>query len=84
MHPCQRSDDLQMAQLFGADIHEQILHARIFGVYALDRILHRGSQFAVRAAKLLQQHVAETGVRLAHVDRVHKFLDVMIHLMISH
>ena len=35
--------------------------ARIVAVQALDGILHRSGEFAVGAAKLLEQHVAERG-----------------------
>ena len=60
MHAGERADDLQMTQLFGADIHQQIFALRVIAVQALNGILHGGSKFAVGAAELLQQHVAES------------------------
>ena len=76
-------DDFEMAQFLGADIHQQIFAVRIFAVQALDRILHGGGEFAIRAAELLKQHVAETRIGLVDADRVHKFLDVVIHGSLS-
>ena len=64
MHPRQRADDLKVAQLFRSDVHQQIFSFRIVAVQALDGILHRGGEFAVCAAELLQQHVAEARIRL--------------------
>ena len=42
-------------------------------------VLHRRGQFAVGAAELLQQHVAEARVGLVDADGVHQLLDVVIH-----
>ena len=61
MHAGQRADDLQVAQLLGADVHQQVFARRIVAVESLDRVLHRGGELAVGAAELLQQHVAESG-----------------------
>jgi hypothetical protein len=80
MHSRQSADDLQMAQFFCSNIHQKILADHIFAVDALDGILHGRGKFSVSAAELLQEHVAETGIRLVHVNRVHEFFDVMIHV----
>ena len=40
MQACQAADDLKMAELFGADIHQKILAVWIFAVESLNRILH--------------------------------------------
>ena len=79
MQSRQRADDLQMAQFLGADIHQQIFAIGIFAIDALDGVLHGGRQFAVGAAELLQQHIAEHWIGLIDVDRVHEFLDVVVH-----
>ena len=80
MHAGQCPDDFQMAQLFGADIHQHVFAVRILAVQALNRILHGGRELAVGAAELLQKHVAEARIRLVDANRVHEFLDVVIHL----
>ena len=79
MHAGKGADDFEMAQFLGADVHQEIFAVRIFAIEALNGILHGGRQFAVGAAELLQQHVAETRVRLVDADGVHELLDVMIH-----
>ena len=45
----------------------------------LNRILHGCGKFSVSASELFQQHVAQTRIRLVHVNRVHEFFDVMVH-----
>ena len=79
MHAGQRTDDFQVAEFLGANIHQQILAPGIVAIEALDGVLHRGREFAVRAAELLKQHVAEARIWLVDPDRVHEFLNVMIH-----
>lgn len=36
MQSCERTDDLEMAQFFGADVHEEILALGILTVQPLD------------------------------------------------
>ena len=79
MHAGQRSDDLQVAQLLGADVHQQILAGGVLAIDALDRILHGGGELAVGAAELLQSMLPKRGIRLVDADGVHELLDVMIH-----
>ncbi len=79
MHPRERADDLEMAQFFGADIHQEILSVRIVAVETLDGILHGSGQLAIGAAELFEQHVAEAGVRLVHANGEHQFLHMVIH-----
>ena len=62
MQPRQRADDFQVAELLGADVHEQILALGIFAVQPLNRVLHGSRQLAVGAAELLQQHISKTRV----------------------
>jgi hypothetical protein len=73
------ADDLEMTELFGSDIHQQVLTIRIFAIEALDGILHGGSEFAVGAAELLKQHVAKSRIGLVNADGEHEFFNVMIH-----
>ena len=79
MHAGEAAYDLEVAQLLGADVHEQVFALRILAIEPLDRILHRRRELAVRAAELLEQHVAEARIGLVDSDRVHELLDVMIH-----
>ena len=67
MHASERAHHFQVAQFFGADIHQQVLALRVVAVQALDGILHRGGEFSVGAAELFEQHVAEPRVRRADV-----------------
>jgi hypothetical protein len=76
----QSPDDLQVAEFFCPDVHEQVFAAWIVTVETLDRVLHGRSELAIGAAELLEQHVAERGVRLIDPNRVHELLDVVIHL----
>ena len=75
----QAADDFKMAEFFGADVHQKIFAVGIFAIQSLNRVLHRGSQFAVRAAELLEQHVAKAGIGLVDANGVHEFFDVVIH-----
>ena len=79
MHARQRADNLQMAEFLRPDIHQEIFSLRVFAIEALDRVLHGGGKLAVGAAELLEQHVAELGIRSIDAHRVHQFLDVMVH-----
>ena len=74
------TDDLEMAEFFGADIHQKVFPSGIFAVQALHGILHGGREFAVGAPELFQQHVAEARIGFVDPDCVHEFFDVMIHL----
>jgi hypothetical protein len=74
-----RPHDLEMAELFRADVHQQILTFGIVAVESLNGILHRGCELAIRAAELFEQHVAEFGIRSVHSHRVHQLLHVVIH-----
>ena len=57
----QGSDDLEVTQLFRADIHQQIFARWVLAIEALNRILHGGRKFAVGTAELFQEHIAERG-----------------------
>ena len=62
VHAGERADDLQVAEFLGADVHQQVFARGIFAIEALDGVLHGGGEFAVGAAELLQQHIAERGI----------------------
>src|SRR5579883_861176 len=79
MHACQNAYDLQMAQLFRADVHQQVLALQIVAVDPLDRVLHRSREFTVSAAELLEQHVAKFRIGRVDPHRVHQFFYVVIH-----
>ena len=79
MHAGQRADDLQMAELLGADIHQQVLALGIVAIDALDGILHRRRELAIGAAELLQQHIAEARIGFVDPDGVHELFNVVIH-----
>ena len=80
MQPGERADDLQVAQFFGADVHQQILALRIVAIQTLNGVLHRRGELAVGAAELLEQHVAESRIRFVNADGVHQLLHVVIHV----
>src|SRR6187397_1775784 len=80
MHPREAPDDLKMTEFLCADVHQQIFSSGILAVDALNGILHCSGEFAVGTAALLEQHIAETGIRFIDTDRVHELLYVMIHL----
>ena len=50
-----------MAQFLGADVHQEILAPRIVAIQALDGILHRRGELAVRTAELLEEHFPNLG-----------------------
>jgi len=79
MHPRQGADDLKMAQLFCADVHQHVFPFGVVTIEALNRILHGSGEFAVGAAKLLQQHVAESRIRCTDLYGVHQLLNMVIH-----
>src|SRR5690606_33184232 len=80
----ERTHDFQMAQLFGTDVHEEILAFGILTVEPLNRILHRRSQLAVRPAELLEQHVAKLRIRNVDSNGIHQLLHVMVHAASAH
>ena len=63
MHARQRADDLEVAEFLRPNVHQEIFSLRVFAIQALDRVLHGGGKLAVGAAELLEQHVAELGIR---------------------
>src|SRR4051812_47426390 len=79
VHAGESANNFEMAEFFGADIHQQVFASHILAIQTLDGVLHRGGEFPVRAAKLLQEHLSETGVRSADIHGVHQFFYVVIH-----
>lgn len=79
MQPRQGTHHFQMAQLFRANVHQQVLTFGVVAVESLNGVLHRGRKLPVGAAKLLEEHVPEAGIGLIHSDGIHQLLDVVIH-----
>ncbi len=79
MQARQGADDFQMAQLFGADVHQQVFASGIVAVQSLNCVLHGRRQLAVCASELFEQHVAKPRIRLIDMHGVHELLDVVIH-----
>ena len=79
VQPGERADNFQVAQFFGADVHQQVFALCVVAVQPLNGILHCRSQLAVRSAELLEQHVSESRIRLVDADRVHQLLNVVVH-----
>ena len=79
MHAGEGTNDLEMAQFLRPDVHEQVFALSVVAIESLDRVLHRRGELAIGAAELLEQHVAEFGIRRVDADRVHELLDVMVH-----
>lgn len=71
MHTSEGADDFEMAEFFSSDVHEHVLAGGVFAIESLDGVLHGRSKFAVGAAELLEQHVAEAGLRVVDVNRIH-------------
>ena len=69
VHARQRTDDFEVAEFFRADAIE-----------APNGILHCCGEFAVRPAKLLEEHIAESRVRPIDTDRVHELSNVVVHM----
>jgi hypothetical protein len=68
-----------VTKFLSADIHQQVFAFGIVAIDALDGVLHRGCKLSVRAAELLQQHVAESGIGRSNVYRVHQLFYVVVH-----
>ena len=71
VHPSKRTNDFEMAEFLGADVHEQVFAAGVVAVEPLNGVLHRGGQLAIGAAELLQEHSAEGWLRFANSHGVH-------------
>ena len=66
------------------NVHEEVLPLGIFAIQTLDRILHSSGELTVSSTKLLQKHIAKSGVRSIDADRVHEFFYVVIHSGFAH
>src|SRR6185312_12254533 len=81
MHSRQDPDHFEMAQLFSADVHEQVFAARIFAVDSLHGVLHRSRKLSIRTAKLFEQHVTEIRIWGVDPNGIHQFFYVMVHFL---
>ncbi len=80
MHADESTDYLQVTQLFGPNIQEEITSCQIIdAIPPLDGVLHSGGQLAVGSAKLLKKHVAKLHVWLSNIDGVHQLFYMMVH-----
>ena len=73
------ADDLEVAQFFRPDIHQEIFPFGILAVEPLHGVLHCRRKLPIRAAELLEQHVPELRVRRVDANRVHKLLHMVVH-----
>lgn len=53
-HGDDRTDDFEVAELLGRDIHQHVAAADVLVRQTLRKVAHRRRQFALRSAKLLQ------------------------------
>ncbi len=78
------TDNLQMAQLLGGDVHQKIVLVGI-GIVAGERlheILHGRFQLAVAAAELLEQQAREPGVGPRNPGLELEFLGMVEHTLV--
>jgi hypothetical protein len=71
------ADHLQMAELFGADIHQKVFPFSIFAIQALNGILHRGRQLSISAPNCSRSILPKRGSGSS--TRIHKLFYMMIH-----
>src|ERR1700761_4810011 len=62
-HRDNRANNFQVTQLFGCDIEQQILAARIIFADRLGEIPARSTELSLRSAELLEQQIRKTRVR---------------------
>ena len=77
MESGERAHYLQMTELLGSDVHQQIFALEIVAIEALNRVLHRCRELTVGSAELFEQHVSERRVWLIDPDHVHQLVDVV-------
>ena len=78
------TDDFEVSQLLGGDIHQHVVFVRI-GVVAGERlheVLHRSFQFAVAAAELFEQQPCETGIGSRYPCLELEFFGVVKHTFV--
>ena len=73
-HDDDGADDLQMAEFFGGDVHQQIFAPRVVFRQGLGEVTGRGGQLTLGAAKLLEQKVGQARIGLGDADGVLKSL----------
>ncbi len=69
-HADDRTDDFQVAEFLGGDVHQQVLATGIALAEALGEIAHGGGQLALRPAELLQQQVGQARIGRGDPDGV--------------
>ena len=71
----QRRDHFEVADLLGPHNHAEMLGEHVVTVYALNRVLHRGGQFAIRSPNcsrsMLLERRSSVPTRTVSDDRWH-------------
>src|SRR5581483_8256827 len=72
-----------MAELFGRDIHEEVVFVRIDppASKCLHEVLHGSFEFTVAAAELLEEQVRETRIRTGNASIELQIFDVAEHFI---
>ncbi len=70
-----------MAELLGRDVEQHVLAAGVDLADALGKVPHRGRQFAVRTAELLEQQRREGRICFGYAHRILQSLVVNKHEM---
>ncbi|CEE80472.1 hypothetical protein XAC2852_790195 [Xanthomonas citri pv. citri] len=78
-HGDDRADDFEMADLFGGDVEQQILAARVVLAQCLGEVAHCSGKFALRSAELFQHQRRQIRIGLGDADGVHQTLVVHEH-----
>ena len=80
-HSDRRPHDLEMAELFGRDVHQHVVFVwhGLADAEGLHEILHRRLEFTVRAAELIKQQAGESGVRARDAGVELQFLGMHEH-----
>jgi hypothetical protein len=73
------ADHFEMRQLFGGDVEQHVLAARVVLGDGLREVAHRRGEFALRAAELFEHQVGKTGIAFADAHRVLQALVVCKH-----
>jgi hypothetical protein len=66
VHPRQSTNDFKMAELFGADIHQQIFQTWIVAIEALNRVF--SGKLSIGSSKLLEKHFSKSWIGFTDVN----------------
>jgi len=79
-HP---ANHLEMAEFLERDVVQHVADRSILDMEGLGPVSQCGAEFAGRAAKLLQQHLAKTWIGTLDFDVVHQFLAMEEHVVLE-